>query len=168
MYEFTVPQFIKVLNNLSAILDKAAAYADSKKFDSKVLLNSRLAPDQFAFIRQVQIASDTAKGIAARLSGQEPPKYEDNEQTIPELKERIKKTVTYLSSLKKESFDGWEKRMVAIPFMPGKGVIGAEYVPQMGVPNFYFHVTTAYAILRHNGVALGKNDYLGQINFQDL
>jgi hypothetical protein len=168
MYDMTIPQFTKMLNNLSLILDKAASYADHKKIDQKVLLNARLAPDQLHLIRQVQIACDTAKGMAARLSGQEPPKHEDTEQTIAELKVRIKKCTDYMATIKKEQFNGWEKRMVPMGFMPGKGVIGAEYLPQMVLPNFYFHVTLAYEILRHNGLEIGKMDYLGPVSFRDL
>ncbi len=168
MYELTIVQFIKTLTNLNTLLDKAAAYADHKKFDVSILLHSRLAPDQFHLIRQVQIATDTAKGMAARVIGQEPPKFEDTETTLSEVKARINKTIDFLSTIKKEQTQGWENRMVPIGFMKGKGVIASEFVPQMALPNFYFHVVTVYSILRHNGVDIGKMDYLGTINFRDL
>lgn len=168
LFEITVPQFIKVLGNLNGLLDKAAAHAEMKKYDVKNVLNARLAPDQFNFIRQVQIATDTAKGAAARLAGQEPPKYEDNEQTLDELRTRLHKTIEFLKTVKPAQFDGAAKRMIKIPHMPGKGLAGFEFVVQMGLPNFYFHVTTAYSILRHNGIEIGKGDYLGALPLKDL
>jgi hypothetical protein len=153
---------------MNLMLDKATDYATTRKFDVKILLNARLAPNQFHLIRQVQIATDVAKGLAARLSGQEPPKYEDNEQTLEELKARIQKTIDFLGTVKADQFNGWEKRMIAIGFMPGKALPAPEFAIQMAIPNFYFHVTTAYAILRHNGLEIGKGDYLGQLNYRDL
>lgn len=159
-------QFTKTLGNLSRILDKAQAYAEAKKFEPSVLLNARLAPDQFNFTRQIQITCDTAKGFAAKLSGQEPPKHEDNETTIPQLKERIQKTQQYLEAFQTKDFEGWETRKIYNPRYEGKSITGKEFLFQHGTPNFFFHVTTAYSILRHNGLEIGKKDYLGEINWR--
>lgn len=164
-HEF-LAQFCKVLNNLSRILDKGQAHADQKKFESTVLLNARLAPDMFPLTRQVQIACDTAKFFATRLSGKEAPKQEDNETTIPQLKDRIQKTIQLLESFKASDFTGWETRKVFNPRYEGKSIPGSEFFMQHAVPNFYFHVTTAYAILRNNGVDVGKKDFLGEINWR--
>ena len=168
VYEITVPQFIKTLSNLSTILDKASAFADTRKFDSKVLLSSRLAPDMLPFTKQIQIACDSAKGVVARLAGQEPPKHEDNETTIAELKARIDKTITFLKTIKPEHFQGAEKRVIPIGWMPGKGLIARDFLAQMAIPNFYFHATAAYAILRHNGLEIGKGDFLGHLEFLNM
>jgi hypothetical protein len=167
MYNVTVPLFVKALSNMSAILDKAAFYAEEKKFDVSYLLQSRLFPDQFPFIRQIQIASDVAKGAAARLAGIELPKMEDNETTVVELKKRIEKTINFLQTLKPDEIDGSEDKKISIWFIPGKYLTGFEYITEMVLPNFYFHITTAYSILRHNGVVIGKADYIGELNFKD-
>lgn len=163
MYQASVPVYIRTLTNLNAILEKGAAYADAKKIDPAVLINSRLAPDMFPLSRQVQIASDNAKGPAARLAGLEVPKYEDNEQTFVDLCRRIQKTVDYLKTFKPEQIDGSEERTISLP-LPSKTLTfrGMPYLLNFALPNFYFHVTTAYDILRHNGVELGKTDYLGR------
>ncbi len=166
LFEITVPQFIKMLHNLSLIMDKATVFSANKKFEMEVLLNSRLAPDQFNFIRQVQIACDTAKLGAARLAGKEAPKNEDTEKTLPELKARIESTIGYLNSLKPEDFSGAEARHITQPRWEGKYLTGFEYAVQHVLPNIYFHVTTAYAILRHNGVDIGKKDYLGELPYK--
>jgi hypothetical protein len=163
LYEITVNQFVKMLNNLSRFLDKGAQYADSKKIAMEVLLNSRLAPDQFNLIRQVQIACDTAKFSAARLTGKEPPVHEDKEVTLADLKTRIQLVVTYLKTFKESDFKGAEERKVTQPRWEGKYLWGSEFVSQHVIPNFYFHVTTAYSILRHNGVDVGKKDFLGDL-----
>lgn len=168
LYDFTVPQFKIMLNNVLGVLDKAVAHAEAKKYDVKNVLNARLAPDQFSFIRQVQIACDTAKGAAARLSGQEPPRHEDYEQTVEELRARVRKTLDFLATVSRDHFSNAETRMIAIPWMPGKGLSGREFVLRMAVPNLYFHVTTAYSILRHNGIDLGKSDYLGPIEMKGM
>jgi len=168
VFETLVTQPTKMLKNLSALIDKAAANAEAKKYDVSNVLQARLAPDQFNFIRQVQITCDTVKAAAARLAGQEPPKHEDNEKTVPELKARIQKTLDFLASMKAENYKDYEKRMVPIGHKPGKAVVGKEFLEQMVIPNFYFHLTTAYAILRHNGVEIGKSDYLGHINLRDM
>lgn len=165
IYDMTVPQFSKMLNNLDMILNKAQAFADSKKIDSEVLLNSRLAPDQFNLIRQVQIACDTAKLGAARLAGKEKsaPVNEDNEKTLAELKVRIESTINYLNTFTTKDFKGAEERRVTQARWEGKYLNGIEFIIQSALPNLYFHVTTAYSILRHNGVDIGKKDYLGPL-----
>ena len=166
-YESTVPLLIKSLSTLHGILDKAAAYADSKKFDVKILLNARLSPDQYHFIKQVQVACDNAKGCGARLAGKEVPKHEDTEQTVTDLKQRLDKTISYLKTIKPSDFDGVADRKITLPWMPDKYLYGHDYATQFVMQNFYFHLTTAYAILRHNGVDLGKGDYLGQLNWKN-
>ncbi len=167
MYNVTVPLFIKALSNMSAILDKAVLYAEERKFDLSILLQSRLFPDQFPFIRQIQVASDSAKGAAARLAGIEPPKMEDNETTVEDLKIRIDKTIDFLKSLTPKQINGSEDKKISIWFIPGKYLTGLEYITEMVLPNFYFHITTAYSILRHNGVSIGKMDYLGQLSLKE-
>lgn len=163
LYELTAPQYTKMLQNLSRLLDKGVQLAETKKFDVDVLLNSRLAPDQFNLIRQIQIATDTAKLSVSRLTGKEAPKHEDNEKTLPELKARIDSVIQYLSTIKAADFNGAEERKISQPRWEGKYLLGAEYAQQHALPNFYFHVTTAYSILRHNGVDIGKKDYLGDL-----
>jgi hypothetical protein len=166
LYEVTVPQFTKTLKNLSAILDKGAQFAETKKFDMDVLLNSRLAPDQFNLIRQIQIACDTAKLGAARLTGKDAPVHDDSEKTLPQLKTRIDQTIQFLNSLNKNDFNGADEKKITQPRWEGKYLTGFEYVNQHALPNFYFHVTTAYSILRHNGVDIGKKDYLGELPYK--
>ena len=166
LYDITVNQYSKMLGNLSAILDKAAEFATAKKFNVDVLLNSRLAPDQFNFIRQVQIACDSAKFGAARICGKEAPSHPDTETTLDELKARIKTVQDYLASFTQADFVGAEERHVSQPRWEGKYLTGKEYVIHHAVPNIYFHTTTAYAILRHNGVDIGKKDYLGELPFK--
>ena len=167
MYNITVPLFIKALSNMSPILDKAVLYAEEKKFDVSYLLQARLFPDQFPFVRQIQIVSDIAKGAAARLAGIEPPKMEDNETTVEDLKKRIERTIDFLKTLRPEDIDGSESRRISIWFMPGKYLTGLEFLTEMALANFYFHITTAYSILRHNGVSIGKTDYLGELSLKD-
>ena|SRR3989304_619721 len=166
--EIVVPQFIKMLGNLSAILDKAAKHAEEKKFDIEVLLRSRLAPDQFDLIFQVQVACDTAKLGIARLAGKEKdaPSYPDTEKTLAEVKARIDKTVAYLKTFKAKDFAGADERRISQPRWEGKSLSGEQFLHQHVIPNLYFHVTTAYAILRHNGVNIGKKDYLGQLPYK--
>ncbi len=166
MYDILVPQFTKMLGNLTAILDKGAQYADAKKFHPEVLLHSRLAPDQFPMIRQIQIACDTAKLACARLTGVEAPVFEDKETTLPEIKERIANTVKYLQSLKPVNFENAKNKQITNPRWDGKHMMGEDYALEHAIPNFYFHVTTAYAILRHNGVDIGKKDYLGALSLK--
>lgn len=166
LYEITVPQFTKMLNNLTRVLNKGAQYAETKKFDVNVLLNSRLAPDQFNLTRQIQIACDTAKKCAAQLTGKEAPVHEDTEKTLPELNARIEKVIAYLATFSAKDFDDSESRHVTTPRWEGKYLTGYEFATQHALPNLYFHITTAYAILRHNGVDLGKKDYLGEMPFK--
>jgi uncharacterized protein len=163
MYQASVTAFTRQLNNLVAILDKGAAHADAKKIDPKVLINSRLFPDMFPLVRQIQIATDAARGCAARLAGVEVPAQEDNETTFPELVARIRKTVSYLETLKAEQFDGSEDRTITWQTRSStKTMQGLPYLQNHILPNLYFHITTAYNILRHSGVELGKQDFLGK------
>lgn len=163
MYQTAVPAFLKTLNALSAILDKAAADAATRKIDETVLLNYRLAPDMFALGRQVQLVTDFAKGAAARLAGAEVPKYEDTEATIAELKARIAKTLAFVGSFKPDAIDGSEVREIILT-IGGEPMTfsGQDYLVQVVLPNFYFHATVAYAILRHCGLNIGKRDFLGR------
>jgi hypothetical protein len=166
LYDITVPQFTKMLNNLNHILDKGAQSAEARKFDVEVLLNARLAPDQFNLIRQVQIACDTAKLGAARLAGIEAPVHEDNEKTLPELKARINDVIKYLGTFVASDFQGAHERKISQPRWEGKYLTGSEFAVQHALPNIYFHITTAYAILRNNGVDVGKKDYLGEMPYK--
>ena len=162
MYQTSVPVFIRMLSNLDAILKKGAAYAEARKIDPAVLINSRLYPDMFPLARQIQIASDTAKGAAARLAGVEPPTNEDNEVSFEELSARLHKTIAYLESFKPEQIDGSEQRTITLNHHGEKvSYAGLNYLLQSVLPNFFFHVTTAYDILRHCGLEIGKKDYLG-------
>ena len=166
LYETTVPQFTKMLLNLNLILDKAAKHAEAKKFEVDVLLNSRLAPDQFNLIRQVQIACDTAKLSVSRLTGKEAPIHEDNEKTLSDLRTRIQQTVSYLNTFTAKDFEGADEKRISQPRWEGKYLLGFEFVNQHALPNLYFHISTAYSILRHNGVDIGKKDYLGEMPYK--
>jgi hypothetical protein len=162
MYDTLVPTANRMLGNLSTFLDKAEAFAAAKKIDATILLNSRLAPDMFPLTRQVQIAADMVKGAAARLSGTELPKFEDNETTIAELKARVAKTLAFVNSVDAAKFGGSEERDVTLQARTGdRHFKGLNYLRDYVLPNVYFHTTAAYAILRHNGVELGKNDFIG-------
>lgn len=163
LYDITVTQYSKMLGNLSQFLSKAAEYADAKKFNVEVLLNSRLAPDQFNLIRQVQIACDSAKFGASRLCGKEAPSHPDTETTLAELQARIKTVQDYLATFTPADFAGAEERHVSQPRWEGKYLTGLEFAIQHSLPNVYFHITTAYSILRNNGVDLGKKDFLGNM-----
>src|SRR4051812_15446478 len=162
MYQASTPRFANLLRNLSVLLDKAEAHCAAKKIDPAALTTYRLFPDMFPLARQVQIACDSAKGAVARLAGVEIPKHEDTEQTFAELKGRIGKTVDFVLSLPANQIDGSEEREVLIK-LRGQDVkfTGLQYLLGFAYPNFYFHVTTAYNILRHNGVEIGKRDYIG-------
>ena len=163
MFDACVPPAIRMMNNLAAILEKAAVHAEAKKIDPAVLVNARLYPDMFPLLRQVQIASDSAKAGAARLAGVEPPSYEDNEKTLPELIARAKKTVAFLETLKASQFEGSEDKTINWKTRTTeRSMLGEPYLVHQVLPNLYFHVTTAYNILRHNGIELGKPDYLGR------
>jgi hypothetical protein len=162
MYQASVPVFVRLLTALSAMLDKAAAHAEAKKIDPAALLQARLYPDMFALLKQVLVAADFSKNGTARLAGVEPPKFEDTETTFPELKARLAKTLDYLKTVKPEQVDGSEERVVNVK-VGGREMTfkGQDYLLTSVLPNFYFHLTTAYAILRHNGVELGKRDFTG-------
>jgi hypothetical protein len=163
MYQASAPVFIRMLNNLAAMLEKAAAHCEARKIDPAVLFNYRLYPDMFAFARQVQVACDHAMNGASRLAGVDAPEFGKAEQTFPELIERVKKSIAHLETLAHEQFDGSETREIAI--VRGATTVtyrGLDYLLNRALPNFYFHLTTAYDILRHNGVELGKKDYLGR------
>lgn len=162
LYDLTVPIFIRGLNGLSAILDKAAAHAAEKGVDPQSYLSLRLIDDMHPFSKQVQIACDGAKLCVSRISGVDAPVMEDTESTIDELKARIAATIKYLESVPREAIDGQEERDVVLKFPGGEWTFkGREYVIGFAYPNFYFHKTTAYALLRQAGVPLGKRDYLG-------
>lgn len=163
MYQASVPRFIHMLGNLSAILAKAQAHAQARKIDESAYTGFRLAPDMLPFTRQIMIATDTAKGCAARLAGVTPPVYEDTEKTLDELQARIAKTVAYLQTFKPEQIDGSEEKEVTLKRRDGEEHYqGLHYLQWHAIPNFFFHVSMAYAILRHNGVEIGKRDFLGQ------
>jgi len=166
LYEITVLQFGKMLKNLGNILNKADLYAQAKKIDVEVLLNFRLFPDQFNLIKQVQIACDTAKLGVSRLTGKEAPSHQDQEKTLEELQARIQSVLAYLGTFSDNDFQGAEERKVSQPRWEGKYLMGKEFAIQHAIPNLYFHVTTAYSILRHNGVEIGKKDYLGEMPFK--
>jgi hypothetical protein len=160
----SIPVFEIHLNALAAILDKAEAYAAAKKIDPAVLLRTRLAPDMFDLTRQVQVATDQARRGSARLAGVEPPSYEDNETTIAQLKARITKTLAYLRTLDTKQIDASADREITFPLGNDKGHMkGADYLDHSVLPNFYFHVTAAYVILRHCGLEIGKRDFLGAV-----
>ena len=162
MFQASAPRFANTLKNLSAILDKAQAHADARKIDPRVLTAARLYPDMFPMSRQVQSACDTAKGAVARLAGVENPVHEDTEQTFEELKARIAKTIAFINTIKPAQLDGSEEKEVVLKFRSGEVKFkGMQYLLGQALPNFYFHVTTAYDILRHNGVEVGKRDYIG-------
>ncbi len=162
MYQASAPRFVNMLNNLSAILDKAQAHAEARKIDPAVLTACRLYPDMFPFTRQVQTACDTAKGAVARLGGVEVPKHEDSEQTIAELKARIAKTIAFIETVKPAQIEGSEEKAIVLKIGPRElRFTGLQYLLGFALPNFYFHAATAYDILRHNGVELGKRDFIG-------
>jgi hypothetical protein len=165
MYYHLVKQCTQSLKNLEVCLDKAEQFAQSKTLDVGVLMNARLAPDMKDFIYQVQSACDYVKGAAAWLSGQTPPRHEDNEKTIGELRDRIRKTVAFAESVPEAQYASAPERRVTMSWMPGKVLTGQDYALQMTMPNVYFHLSMAYAILRNNGVDVGKMDFLGSINF---
>ncbi len=168
LYTVTVPPMAKTLTALSKLLDKVDTHAESKKLDwhptgmqQDALLQSRLISDQFPFVRQVQVACDNAKGCVARLAEIEIPKYEDTEKTIPELKARIDKTIAFMQSVKPEQIIGKEGVEISLSYWGGKSLDGFTYVTEYLIPNFYFHVATAYSIMRANGVQIGKDDFIG-------
>lgn len=161
-------QMTKMLKNLRRWLEAGAAYAETKKFAPEVLLGSRLAPDMFTLSQQVQSATDGVKFLAARLSGTQAPKHPDTETTFPEVLARIDSVLGYLEGFKPEQFEGFQDRTITMSFLPGKGAKAADWMHEFNVANTYFHLVTAYAILRHNGVALGKMDFIGHVTLHDL
>lgn len=164
MHTASVPVFIRMLGNLGTWLDKAEAHAQAKKFDPAVYLGARLAPDMLPFTKQIQIACDGAKFGVSRLAGVEAPKFDDSEASITELRERVRATIAFIQSVPASKIDGTEDKDVTIPRRDGPMTLKGEfYLKHYVMPNFYFHLTTAYALLRHNGVELGKADYLGAL-----
>jgi hypothetical protein len=166
LYDEIIPPAQKYLNNLDAWLDAGIAHAKAKKFDFHVLLHTRMTPDQFPLIRQISAGCDQAKSAAARAAGKEPPKHPDTEQTLEEIRARIVKTRDYLASLMPADFEGSETRLIPLAFAPGAFLIGTDFVRQLAMPNFYFHMTLAYQVLRANGVELGKVNYIGHLDIR--
>jgi hypothetical protein len=163
-YDLTVPVFSKALAAMTKWLDAAATLAEAKKFDVNNLVQARLAPDQYAFARQVQASCDTAKFTCARLAGKDAPSHPDTETTMDELRTRLRTVLGYLETFKASDFDGAAERKIVLPWADGQWMNGNDYLTQLQIPNFFFHVTTAYSILRHNGVAVGKIDFIGPIS----
>ncbi len=163
MYQASVPVFLRMMNNLIVILEKGMAHAEARKIEPEVLVNARLYPDMFPMLRQIRIATDAAMSGAARLAGMEPPKLENTETTFPELIGRVRKTIDYLNTFKPAQIDGSESRQITIKVRDDTLKFdGQTFLLNRVLPNLYFHITTAYDILRHNGVELGKKDYLGK------
>lgn len=167
MYHQVISQCVQSLRNLETCFDKAEQHAAARKFDTAVLMTSRLAPDMQPFVYQVQSACDYVKGAAAWLSGQTPPQHPDTEQTFDDLRARIRKTVAFAEGVTEDRYAGAGERKVSFSWAPGKVIGGQDYLLQMIIPNTYFHIAMAYAILRHNGVDVGKMDFLGPINLVD-
>lgn len=168
LYAATIPQFKRVLQNVERWIDKSVAYAETKKFDPNTLLTARLAPDQFALVRQIQSTADQCKLTCARLTGKEAPSHPDTEKTWDELKVRMRAVKEFISAMKPADFDGAEARVITLGFLPGKAIKGQEYALEFALPNFMFHYTTVYQLLRHNGVDLGKMDFVGPVPFYDV
>jgi uncharacterized protein len=166
LFDMTVTPFIKSLTNLNTILDKAEAHATAKKIDMEVLLNTRLIADMLPMGRQIQIACDSAKLCASRLSGKDAPVNDDTEKTLADYKARINGTISYLRDFNAADFKGGETKHITQPRWEGKYLTGMEYAMEHAIPNVYFHVTMAYAILRMNGVEIGKKDYLGELPYK--
>jgi len=168
LYNATIPQMRKMLTNMKSWLVEAEQYADDQSFHQDNFLTARLRLDQFTLTQQIQSACDTAKGAAARVSGRENPRHEDNEATFEELVARVDKVLAFLDGFSEDDFAGIDDRVVSLPFLPPtKGAPAADYIIEFVLPNFYFHVTMVYAILRHNGVKLGKRKYIGGMNIID-
>jgi hypothetical protein len=166
MHHFlVVKQFARTLRNLDTVLEKAIKHAEAHKYDVNNFISARLFPDMLPFVVQVRIACDNAKAAAANLSGKEAPKHEDTETTVAELRGRIAKCLAYLDTFTAADFEGSAQRQIRLPNRPGKYLLADEYVFGRQIPNFYFHVVTAYNLLRHGGVEIGKTDYIGQLGF---
>jgi hypothetical protein len=168
IYTFTVPVFVKSLGGLKTVLAKADAHAKEANMNEADFLADRLAPDMFPLAKQVQVACDNAKGATARLAGIEAPKYEDTEQTFAELQTRIDKTIEFVQSVPESAFADAGLRQIVLPYFPDKYMTGFDYAREYALPNFFFHVVTAYALVRKNGVAIGKSDYANDPTFRDL
>lgn len=166
LYDATIPVFTKLLHQADRWLDKAVAFAEQKKFDPEILLAARLAPDAYSLLRQLQSACDQAKFTAAKLADKPPPVHPDTEKTLPEIRARLHTVIDYLATLKREDFVGAEDRACSHTWMGGRSMRGGDYLDHLGLPNMHFHLTMAYAILRHNGVDLSKGDYLGDLPFK--
>lgn len=164
--EIVVDQFSRSLGSLKNLLKKAQAHAQERKFDENLFLQSKLATDMFPLIKQVQIACDTAKLTCSRLSGTQAPAFPDDEKTVGELQTRIDKTLDYIKTFATNDFKGYENQKISFFWNPGKHIMGNDYITSYAIPNFYFHLTTAYAILRSNGVHVGKGDYLGEMQWK--
>lgn len=167
IYDACILQARQALTNLDRWLEGSVEYAEKKPFDPSVIPGLRLAPDQYSLARQVQAACDAAKSPAARLTGREPPSHPDTEVTVDELRARVRTVLDYLDGFSPEDFEGSSTREIVLPFLPGKVMEGASYLREMAQPNFFFHVTTAYAILRHHGMELGKRDFIGSLTLRD-
>ena len=167
MYDIVVPEFTKLLEAAKGYFAKAAQHAEAKKYDVNNLITARLAPDQYTFAKQVHVTCFLAEECIGRLAGKTPPKHPEESTNFPELTARIDSTIAYLKSFQKSDFQGWEERPIDIFFAPTKYLPGSQYLTQLGLPNFYFHLMTVYSLLRHNGVDVGKMDYLGPIAFLD-
>ena len=167
LYALTVPLFDKTLANMEKWIDKTVDFAKNKKFEANDLLSARLAPDQFALVRQIQACCDNAKLGCARITGKEAPSHPDTEKTWDELRTRVRAVREYLKTFKPTDFEGGAERKITLPWMPGKYLIGKDYVLEFALANFFFHATTAYEILRHNGVELGKTDFVAPLPFHD-
>jgi uncharacterized protein len=167
LYDIVVPQSRKMLKNLDRWLVAGLAHADRKQFDPSVLVHARLAPDQYSFARQVGAACDAPKFLAARLTGKEAPRHEDNDQTFEALRARITSVIEYLDGFKPQDFEGGAERAITPGPLKGRKILGVDYALEMQLPNFYFHLVHAYAILRHNGVELGKLEFLGKMKVFD-
>ena len=167
LYQASVPQLKKMLDNADKWLEAAVEHARARSFDPNVLASARLAPDQYPLTRQIQATADSAKFCAARLTGKEAPKHPDTETTMDELRARLQSVIAYLDTFTLADFADSKDRLVELSFMLGKVLSTADYLNEMALPNFYFHVTTAYAILRHNGVPLGKMNFIGSLNLKD-
>lgn len=161
-----VQEMKKVLGNMTGWLVKATAYAETKKFDPSVLLQARIAPDMFPFARQIQLTCDSAKFSAARVANKDAPAFDDKEATIAELTERIAKTIAFLETFKESDFAGADERTLSLPRWEGKSMTATDYLVEHAAPNFFFHATTAYLILRNNGVDVGKRDFLGALSLR--
>ncbi len=168
LHDASVFQMSKMLRNLEGWLDKAEAYAKAKAFDPETLLQARLAPDQYPLVRQILAACDSAKFLGAYLSGIEAPSHPDEEKTLAEVRDRIRSTLSFLETITPDKVEGGADREIRPSFLPGKATKGGDYLVEMSTPNFYFHLITAYAILRHNGVDVGKRDFIGSLRLYDI